>query len=76
MTPKQEAKKLVQRFRNLENNDSWINNHNAKQCALICVNEIIKNLYILVTTTTNSVIDVGLGHWQEVKQEIINYEIF
>jgi len=39
---KRKAKELVERFRNLEDGESWINNYNAKQCALICVDENIK----------------------------------
>jgi len=38
---------------------------NAKQCALICVDEILTNKTGMLTDWTNRV-----KYWQEVKQEI------
>ena len=55
MTPKEKAEELVGQF-------SWIDcSSDAKQCALICVDEIVKN-----TLQVSQVLD----YWQEVKQEI------
>jgi len=61
MTPKEKAKKLVDKMwiYSLPNaNGSW---QNAKKCALIAVDEV---LYMLIGD--NLVID----YWKEVKQEI------
>ena len=61
MKPKEKAEQIFFKYRNLENKDSFINNHNAKQCALIAVDEILKmNIKPLIYEKW----------WQEVKQEI------
>ena len=76
MTPKEKAKELICKYQNLDievggQYDGYITLHNqdAKQCALIAVDEIL------------STIEVGLNdykslekinYWQEVKQEINN----
>ena len=73
MTSQEKAKELVGRFYYmLPNNGSHtgINNvesryKEAKQCALIAVDEMINS------TNWNSLKD-GLDYWQEVKQEIQN----
>ena len=53
MTPEQKANELVRQF-------SWIDcSSDAKQCALICVDEILK-IYQLDS----------YSFWKEVKQEI------
>ena len=39
---KQKAKELVDKF--IHHAESFHDNHHAKQCALICVDEIIKQL--------------------------------
>ena len=56
MSPKEKAKELVDKFtfRCEECDYDW----NAKQCALIAVDEIIKNFFS------------NFDYWQEVKQEI------
>jgi hypothetical protein len=59
MTPKEKAKELFQKYRLLENGESWINNYNSKQCASICVDEIL---------STYIDIDPKLSYWKEVKQ--------
>ena len=59
MTPKEKAKELVDRFLNEQNDTEEISQ--AKQCALICVDEILKN-----TLQIPQVLD----YWQEVKEEI------
>jgi hypothetical protein len=67
MTPKEKAKELSMKFDKLGETD------NAKKCALIAVDEIIKvlghdDLYIQGETN----IDDFINYWQEVKQEIEN----
>jgi hypothetical protein len=58
MTPKEKAKELVENFRLnvLDYEGSGLNLFKAKQCALIAVEELIK--------------ETGKKYWQEVKQEI------
>ena len=81
MTPKEKAKELVDKFRDyaysyelvdeLEDTEDW----NAKQCALICVDEIVKILMNLrgefmdLKNISYSKTE-SLEYWQEVKQEI------
>jgi|TARA_R110000803_G_scaffold72499_1_gene136191 hypothetical protein len=62
MTAKDKAKELVDRFLGITYN--W---QAAKQCALICVDEII-NTY--PTPWSSLDIDLQKEYWQEVKQEI------
>lgn len=71
MTPKEKAEALVERFRMnvLDWEGCSINEHKAKQCALIAVDEIIN--------TASPVYDSfwpmnTKDYWQEVKQEIKN----
>ena len=63
MTPKEKAIELVNKFLNEQNNSDEISE--AKQCALICVDEIleIKSVYHSIELD---------DHWNEVKQEINN----
>ncbi len=42
MTPKEKAKELVEKFLNEQNNSEEVSE--AKQCALICIDEIISAL--------------------------------
>jgi len=44
MTPKEKAESIYYQFRRLEHDTSWIDNANAKRCARIFINEIIKAL--------------------------------
>jgi hypothetical protein len=77
MTPKEKAKDLVNKMDlkqkpslNLSRNEINLNDTilNAKQCALIAVDEIINSVVITdLTTAENQFI-----YWEEVKQEIIN----
>jgi hypothetical protein len=64
MTPKEKAKELVDRFWELDMLDDngdlyWIGKENTKQCALICVDEILEEC-----------LDIKESYWHEVKQEI------
>ena len=71
MTPKEKAKELVDKFRDyaysyelvdeLEDTEDW----NAKQCALMCVDEYLADL-IKWNSHRGSVYE----YWQEVKQQI------
>lgn len=66
MTPKEKAEQLFFKYRNLENKDSFINNYNAKKCALIAVNEILLEHF-------GDTSDYGTRryyYFQEVKKEI------
>tara|TARA_R110000850_G_scaffold48_1_gene163 strand:+ start:60 stop:245 length:186 start_codon:yes stop_codon:yes gene_type:complete len=58
MTPKEQAKELVERFY-WKITENSLSVRQAKQCALICVDEILK---------FHDRIDVD--YWNEVKQEI------
>jgi hypothetical protein len=69
MTPKEKAKELVDKFIPHSSGDS--NNNEAKECALIAVNEIINcldddDLYI----QGESNIDGFISYYKEIKQEI------
>jgi hypothetical protein len=71
MTPKEKAQELVDGFKNIdiEYNDSIEGNcfmtmtkSDAKQCALIAVDEILSVIWINL--------DDEVDYWAEVKQEI------
>lgn len=68
MTPKEKAEELVDKFRS--NIISFLSDNmkdqNAKQCALIAVDELIK--------ATENVWFLDGDYWEEVKQEIKNIE--
>ena len=71
MTPKDKAQELVDKFRNeitsfLGDNMKKIN---AKKCALVAVDELIKIHYLLTNTNDTS---PSIIYWKEVKQEIEN----
>jgi hypothetical protein len=68
MTPKEKAKELVDKMWNIDERYGSIGFHEAKQCALIAVDEIIN-----VTVGLNGWID-GFQYWEEVKKEIENNE--
>jgi|LakMenE18May11ns_1017448.scaffolds.fasta_scaffold9012211_1 hypothetical protein len=66
MTPKEKAEELFEKFNNPDTKH-YPYVHNAQQCALIAVDEIIKaNPYEVSKTDMDSTID----YWQEVKQEL------
>ena len=54
MTAKEKAQELIDRFR-----VGYINFEEAKQCTLICVDEILEEC-----------LDIKESYWQEVKEEI------
>jgi hypothetical protein len=59
MTAKDKAKELVDRFLNEQNDTEEISQ--AKQCALICVDEILQEI---------EGFPYAYKFWEEVKQEI------
>ena len=79
MTPKEKAKELVDKFYQTTPNEAWINEplgiaepfgswKQARQCALIAVDEIIlANPY---SNTFKNVEYSSMDYWKEVKQEI------
>ena len=71
MTPKEKAEELVDKFRNeitsfLGDN---MKKNNAKKCALVAVDELIKIHYLLTTTHDTS---PSIIYWKEVKKELEN----
>ena len=64
LTAKEKAKELVNRFIPHSNGNS--NNNEAKQCALIAVEEILKSHYKLFTGVKPSI----YKYYEEVKSEI------
>lgn len=68
MTAKEKARWLIQRFELVQRKERWqdeLNLFEAKQCALICVDEILNNFGF---TTLSSEMN---RYWQEVKEEIL-----
>jgi hypothetical protein len=70
MTPKEKAKDLFNKF--IEFSQDWdevdgyiVNKYNAKQCALIAVNELIEQ-----EQKYNNGSFYPSNYWSEVKQEI------
>jgi hypothetical protein len=86
MTPKEKAQELADKFYQTTPNEAWINEplgiseeykawKQAKQCALIAVNEIIEAL--LEYDNRNNTyelqnMDRDFNYWEQVKQEIEN----
>jgi hypothetical protein len=76
MTPKEKAKELISKFTFLTYPESNAKFYNPKQCALIAVDELIKEArfsseYIEEVFFTTGYYDKQ-DYWQEVKQEIEN----
>tara|TARA_R110000772_G_scaffold89748_3_gene185779 strand:+ start:167 stop:361 length:195 start_codon:yes stop_codon:yes gene_type:complete len=63
MNPKEKAKELFDRFLERRYTDE-----DAKECALICVDEILETLNNITPTTE----ETFESYWREVKQEIEN----
>ncbi len=73
MTPKEKAKELFDKFRvKVHDRDgtSAMNGFEAKQCALIAVDEILDLKHIV--TLRRNMHEMELEYWDEVKQEIEN----
>ena len=67
MTAKEKAKELVDKFLNEQNNTEEISE--AKQCALICVDEILEFAYDIEWEKKEEAIS-KLKFLKEVKQEV------
>jgi len=74
MKAKEKAKELVDNFELVERSEKWedsINLFEAKQCAFICVEELICAFEELSKEESGTtLIDFGQGYWKEVKEEI------
>ena len=68
MTPKEKAKELVSEMCLLDCRDENI--IIAKQCALICVDEILKEIKEIQFNYDISLKDTAIRYWKEVKKEI------
>jgi hypothetical protein len=67
MTPKEKATALVLKFMNLqEPNYNWFHKELAKQCALIAVDELMKQCW----DYRDIDVQASYDYWEEVKQEI------
>jgi len=61
MTPKEKAQEIFDKYFEQMDNDEWIHNYDqAKQCALICCDEVLGYMGA----------DRGYEFWTEVKKEI------
>jgi hypothetical protein len=76
MTPKDKANELVEKFNNYCSYEWWEGNNghkeNMKQCALIAVDEILKE-YAHAENHIEDImgkISIYIKYWQEVRQEI------
>ena len=69
MTPKEKAEELIDKFRTeiLSFLGDRIKDQNAKKCALVAVDELIKIHYLLTTTNDTS---PSINYWKDVKQEL------
>lgn len=75
MIPKEKAKELVDKFTDIENEyNEYSDFKQAKQCALITVDEILENVNYFFTELEKDGLpnkfDDEIEYWQEVKQEI------
>jgi hypothetical protein len=77
MTPKEKAKELYNKFYNTSSHPHHVESrkNNAKQCALIAVDEILNTLKIFPEkdTTSKSVVNFSISrivYWVQVKKEI------
>ena len=69
MSPKEKAKELYDKYFELvEAQTSEQQEDNARNAALIAVDEIIQSHYVVMVGVTKSIED----YWQEVKHEINN----
>jgi|LakMenEpi03Aug12_release.lakeMendotaPanAssembly.Ray.scaffolds.fasta_scaffold1363474_2 hypothetical protein len=69
MTPKEKANELVNKY--LMNTPVGFHIDDAKECALIAVDELIISTCVS-SRVQSDFINYDRQYWQEVKQEIIN----
>ena len=68
MTPKREAKELVDKY---DNTLTYLESRaKVKDCALIVVDKIISELEDIMNLTGNKLSSEMIKYWQKVKQEI------
>lgn len=76
-TAEEKAKELVDKFepltRQFDNDEGWIINlQDAKQCAIIAVDEIINAIKLIEKDYHEGYFSSDIAHYQSVKEEIIN----
>jgi len=70
MTPKEKAIELVHRYDTMQSVIEGFSLEDAKECALICVDEIL-NFDIKAKNESQFIIEQRIeDYWEEVKQEI------
>jgi len=69
MTPKEKAKELVGKYKNIKINNTYLypSDSYCKQCALICLDEMLESLWNVGHSFCND----EIKYLEEVKQEII-----
>ena len=69
MTPQHKAKELVGKYRNIIMSflSDRMKKENAKECAIIAVDEIISNIEPSVSM---DIISSRINYWEQVKEEI------
>tara|TARA_R110000868_G_scaffold131781_1_gene342016 strand:- start:300 stop:515 length:216 start_codon:yes stop_codon:yes gene_type:complete len=68
MTPQEEAKELVDKMWNIDERYGSIGFHEAKQCAMIAVNQIIGAIDFDWMEVQN--LESEHRYWEQVKEEI------
>ena len=68
MTSKLKAEELVNRF--IYRRTDYVEIDDAKQCALIAVDEILNLGFDIKCDATERCVSPVMNYWQEVKQEI------
>ncbi len=72
MTAKEKAKELVQKYRGFCTETEEMNQTTAKQCALICIDEIIEGINRLNFACHIKALQNDILYWEQVKTEIQN----
>jgi hypothetical protein len=67
MTPKEKAIELFDKFNNPDRTNYPYYSHNAQQCALIAVEEILK---AVINPDETYLMQHSVNYWTEVKKEI------
>lgn len=70
MTPKEKAEQIVQKF--IYRTKDYVEIEDAKQCAIIAVDEILKTFPNIngIAVYEDHIVDIE--YWQQVKEEIEN----
>ena len=72
MTPKEKAIELVEKYLDDEMIGLILEEFEAKQCALLCINEVISQWDYIDTylADMNKELNPNLKYWYDVKQEL------